>query len=245
MKLFVFVFVILFTAMTVNSASEEFHEEGRELTAFPPHYSVIAFLGRKPLKDATVPLPQSVLNFQATLTSKSGATGDRINWDGQGVIDFLAGEKSKLLPRDFFLKGQNNGSPSKHIFTSGINEEAEVDFSPGDAFTPNNDFGPSRPEKKITVSFTSDDAGTPGLVHGFGAIFIDVPKANVAGLKFLDKDNNVIAILKARRVPKGYQLLGAVFDTPIVKTVILSFGKKGDVDDFFFDKGNTPIVILG
>jgi hypothetical protein len=88
---------------------------------------------------------------------------DRINWDGPGVIhfsgnaclkasivpmqwrgdvssswaalvEFLNGKESKILPRNFFLRGQPNASniataPSIHILTNGLHDKAEVDIS--------------------------------------------------------------------------------------------------------------------
>jgi len=208
----------------------------RQMTAIPAHQNFVVDLGNKSLATAGSPLPPAVLEYLSEIQAKSGAAADRINWDGKGVIDFLAGKDEKVLPRDFFLKGQRNNSTSKHIFTNGVGQHAHVSNS-SDAFSPHIDFGPTG-GSKLTITFTTNDQGHLGAVHAFGAIFLGVKRAHVEGIRYYDRNGNLLVKLRAKAHSK-FQLVGTVFDDPVIWKAIIDFDPKhtaSDVDDFFFDK---------
>jgi len=207
----------------------------------PAHKNFVVDLGdQRPVGGV---LPPPVLQFVNLITNKTGVTFDRINWDGKGVIDFLAGAEEKVLPRDFFLKGQNNNSTSKHIFTNAPNEKAEVANS-SDAFTLPIDFG-AKKGNKLTFTFTTDAQGTLGAVQSFGAIFLNVKRNGYEGIRYFDKHGKVLLNLRAKK-NRVFQLVGAVFNSPVIWKAIVDFDSKhkaSDIDDIFFDK--TAVLATG
>jgi hypothetical protein len=175
-------------------------------------------------------LPQKIVDFQNAI----GATNRRINWDGAGVT-LLGNLNAKELPRDLFLGLGFN------IFTSARREKAFL-ARESDAFSPPIIFRPLVGKNKLTITFTIDSQGTPGLAKAFGAVFVKVKQRHVQGLRYYDKHGAQILNIRCKRLPNSFQLLGAVFTKPIIAKVIIDFDKHNPgsfVDDIFFDQSAT------
>lgn len=187
-------------------------------------------LGQTPLAVGGA-LPPKIVDFQDAI----GPTNRRINWDGAG-LNLLGNLDEKELPRRLFLDLGFN------IITSLVREKAFL-AKEGDAFSPPIIFRPKLGKNKLTIRFTVDSQGTPGLAKAFGAVFVKVKQRNVQGLRFFDKHNIQILNIRCRRAPHSFQLLGAVFSKPVIAKVVIDFDKKypdSFVDDIFFDQSATP-----
>jgi hypothetical protein len=79
---------------------------------------------------------------------------------------------------------------------------------------------------QVDVTFKVVGSATPGLVKGFGAVFVDVDRAGSTTIEFFDSENERIGIVTAPN-HGGVQLLsfvGAVFEAPIVARVRITSG---------------------
>jgi plastocyanin len=79
---------------------------------------------------------------------------------------------------------------------------------------------------QVDVTFRLAGTNTPGLVKGFGAVFVDVDRLGSATIEYFDVDSQLIATVRAPN-HAGAQLLsftGAVFEAPIVARVRITSG---------------------
>jgi len=79
---------------------------------------------------------------------------------------------------------------------------------------------------QVDVTFRLAGTDTPGLVKGFGAVFVDVDRAGSATIEYFDVDGGLLATVRAPN-HAGAQLLsftGAVFEAPIVARVRITSG---------------------
>ena len=79
---------------------------------------------------------------------------------------------------------------------------------------------------QVDISFRLVGIDTPGLVKGFGAVFVDVDRAGSTKIEYFDVDSQLIATVTAPN-HAGAQLLsftGAVFEAPIVARVRITSG---------------------
>jgi plastocyanin len=94
---------------------------------------------------------------------------------------------------------------------------------------------------QVDISFRLAGTDTPGLVKGFGAVFVDVDRAGSTKIEYFDVDSQLIATVTAPN-HAGAQLLsftGAVFDAPIVARVRITSGDAG------FTATSTDISVAG
>jgi hypothetical protein len=175
-------------------------------------------------------LPQKLIDFQNAI----GLTNRRINWDGAGLT-LLGDLNEKALPPRLFLGLGFN------IITNAARETAFLEKE-DDAFSPPIIFRPKTGQRKLTISFTIDSAGTPGLAKAFGAVFVKVKQRQVQGLRYYDKHGTQILNIRCKKLPNAFQLVGAVFSKPVIAKVIIDFDKHNPesfVDDIFFDQSVT------
>lgn len=185
----------------------------------------------------------------------AGKTGRReINWDG--VPDDKAAPE--FLPADFFrgrgviLKtpgegvqvSARGGHPAGllprfgHINPSYVQTfqhfSAERMFSPIDS-------------NIVDVTFVISGTNKPGLVRGFGAVYVDVDQPHTA-FEFFDKDDKSLGRYPVPQADGGFSFLGVLFYEPIVARVRIVYGSAAlgpddgpqyDVavmDDFIYDE---------
>ncbi len=80
---------------------------------------------------------------------------------------------------------------------------------------------------QVDVDFKLAGTTTPGLVKGFGAVFVDVDRPGSTTIEFFDADSTRIGVVVAPN-HSGAQLLsfvGAVFEAPIVARVRITSGE--------------------
>jgi len=94
---------------------------------------------------------------------------------------------------------------------------------------------------QVDISFRLAGTNTPGLVKGFGAVFVDVDRAGSTKIEYFDVDSQLIATVTAPN-HAGAQLLsftGAVFEAPIIARVRITSGDAG------FTAASTDISVAG
>lgn len=94
---------------------------------------------------------------------------------------------------------------------------------------------------QVDITFRLVGTDAPGLVKGFGAVFVDVDRAGSTTIEYFDVDSQRIAIVTAPN-HAGAQLLsftGAVFEAPIVARVRITSG------DAAFTAASTDVTAGG
>jgi plastocyanin len=94
---------------------------------------------------------------------------------------------------------------------------------------------------KVDITFRLVGTNTPGLVKGFGAVFVDVDRAGSTKIEYFDVDSQLIGTVTAPN-HAGAQLLsftGAVFEAPIIARVRITSGDAG------FTAASTDISVAG
>jgi plastocyanin len=100
---------------------------------------------------------------------------------------------------------------------------------------------------QVDVTFRLAGTDMPGLVKGFGAVFVDVDRPGSATIEYFDVDSQRIAIVSAPN-HAGTQLLsftGAVFEAPIVARVRITSGNAAltpTITDF--SSGGTQDLVV-
>lgn len=115
------------------------------------------------------------------------------------------------------------------------------------AFSPNKLFTVSN-SNVLDVQFQLAGQPTPGLVAGFGAVFVDVDLPNLSTLEFFDIDNKLLrkVTVPVRTTTSAFSFAGARFENPIVARVRITLG-SGAIGNGFRDLsagGNRDIVVL-
>ncbi len=191
-----------------------------------------------------------------------------INWDGAAVTVLTNGQSAAFPPTLF-----RDGAGDRQIIVGGVTGEnpivSEDEFATALAsgagagglvpLTGTVNFAGIGGTNTVTVSFTTPDTAEAGLVHGFGAIFTDVEVADRSGLRFFDRDGNLIRDVRAQALGNGeHQFVGAIFNSAVVASVVIDMGDNGNfaagvedpigggddfiaVDDFRFFQSQTPV----
>ncbi len=158
------------------------------------------------------------------------ASGRReINWDGVPA-QF---NNNDAFPADFFNQNAprgaiyivNNGTGlrvSDNNFTD-VNQTYGAEFI---AFSTPRLFAPIGTTKS-ELRFRIPGTDTAAVVQSFGAVFVDVDKANTTRLQAYDKENRLIADVPAppRAAPDAFSLVGVTFDQPVIARVVLTLGE--------------------
>jgi hypothetical protein len=178
------------------------------------------------------------------------AAGRReINWDGVPT-PFL---DSDTFPAAFFNTNAPRGAIYQAEGGTGLrvsdNNFGDVNptyaaelipFSDPKMFAP---IGTNRFELRFRIPGTD----TAAVVQSFGAVVVDVDKANVSRLQAYDKDDRLIADVPAatRKDPDEYTLVGVQFDRPVIARVVLILGDTpigAGIDDV--TQGGTGDVVV-
>jgi hypothetical protein len=174
------------------------------------------------------------------------ASGRRqINWDGVPA-QFL---NTLDFPADFF-KGRGlvyGGSTGLRVSDNNfadINPSYATEFVP---FSAPKLFAPIG-TNKVEVLFRIPDSDTVAAVKSFGAVVVDVDKANTSRLQAYDHDGNLIADIPVpvRANPDEYSLVGVSFEQPIITRVVLTLGEAAigaGIDDLSAG-GGADVVVL-
>jgi len=157
------------------------------------------------------------------------ATGRReVNWDGVPA-NF---SNNRFFPADFFNVNAPRGLvydaddvtglrvSSKHFAELNPTYQNElIPFSEPRMFAP---VGANETEIKFFIPGTT----TPAVVQSFGAIVVDVDKANLSRLQAFDKAGKMIAniTVPVRKNPDEYSLVGVKFTAPVIAKVKLLLG---------------------
>ncbi|HEV8398282.1 MAG TPA: plastocyanin/azurin family copper-binding protein [Gemmatimonadales bacterium] len=166
-----------------------------------------------------------VLNAPNSPPADSGRR--EINWDGVPA----ALTDVDTFPANFFNNNSKRGAvystPGTGLRVDSTNFAA---VNPGLAaqftfFSPKKLFMPVG-SNQVDVTFKVVGTATPGLVKGFGAVFVDVDSPGSTKIEFFDVDGGSLGVVTAPN-HGGTQLLsfvGAVFEAPIVARVRITSG---------------------
>jgi hypothetical protein len=156
------------------------------------------------------------------------ASGRReINWDGVPA-QF---NNNDSFPADFFNQNAPRGAVyivngtglrvSDNNFTD-LNSTYGTDFV---AFSSPRLFAPIG-TTKTELKFRIPGSDTAAAVQSFGAVFVDVDKANTSRLQAYDKDDKLIADVPApvRAAPDAFSLVGVTFEQPVIARIVLTLG---------------------
>jgi len=150
-----------------------------------------------------------------------------INWDGVPA----ALTDVDTFPANFFNANSKRGAvyatPGTGLRVdstnfAAVNAGLAAQFT---AFSAKKLFMPVG-SNQVDVTFRLVGTDTPGLVKGFGAVFVDVDRAGSTTIEYFDVDDQRIAIVTAPN-HAGAQLLSftaAVFQAPIVARLRITSG---------------------
>ena len=195
----------------------------------PPTYTVFETLGD------SLSIADKLTEFRAALGGALNApntppadSGRReINWDGVPA----ALTDVDTFPANFFNVNSKRGAVYSTPGTglrvdstnfAAVNAGLAAQFT---SFSAKKLFMPVG-SNQVDVIFKLVGTQTPGLVKGFGAVFVDVDRAGSTTIEFFDVDDERIGIVTAPN-HGGAQLLsfaGAVFAAPIVARVRITSG---------------------
>jgi hypothetical protein len=152
-----------------------------------------------------------------------------INWDGVPA-QFT---NNDAFPAEFFNQNAPRGAVyivangtglrvSDNNFTD-INQTYGAEFV---AFSTPRLFAPIG-TTKTEVRFRIPGRDTAAVVQSFGAVFVDVDKANSSRLQAYDKENRLIADIPApaRSANDAFSLVGVTFDQPVIARIVLMLGE--------------------
>jgi hypothetical protein len=211
---------------------------------------------RGPITTKTLAASQIVQNFNTRRSAIILSKPRDIDWDG--TSSQTKGGTVQLL-NTFFL----NGGGFRQIQVNANNEKGfitENGFGVGSGLvplSPNVTFGPKE-GNKLTATFFLADRVTRAAIHGFGAVFTDVEKSNLSGIRYLDKNGTEIGNIRARAGPNAtHQFIGMLFNKAVVASVVLELGNNDQlglvpenpptgpdfvaVDDWLFFLGTTAL----
>jgi hypothetical protein len=179
------------------------------------------------------------------------AAGRReINWDGVPA-QFT---NTDTFPGNFFNQNSTRGAVysvsngtglrvSDDGFTD-VNQTYASEFVP---FSTPRLFAPTGTNQS-EITFRIPGSDTAAAVRSFGAVMVDVDKANTSRLRAYDKENRLIADVPApaRSAPTAFSLVGVTFDQPVIARVVLTLGEApigAGIDDLSYG-GLVDLVVL-
>jgi plastocyanin len=221
----------------------------------PPPPPVAAFTTFETLGDS-VSIAAKLAEFRTALggvlnapNSAPADSGRReINWDGVPA----ALTDVDTFPANFFNANSKRGAVYSTPGTglrvdstnfAAVNAGLAAQFT---AFSAKKLFMPVG-SNQVDVTFRLAGTDTPGLVKGFGAVFVDVDRPGSTTIEYFDVDGQRLAIVTAPN-HAGAQLLsftGAVFDAPIVARVRITSGDAaltGTINDI--SAGGTQDLVV-
>ncbi len=195
----------------------------------PPTFTVFETLGD------SVSIAEKLTEFRTALggvlnaPNSPPADGGRreINWDGVPA----ALTDVDTFPANFFNNNSKRGAVYSTLGTglrvdssnfAAVNAGLAVQFTP---FSAQKLFMPVG-SNQVDVLFRVVGTATPGLVKGFGAVFVDVDRPGSTTIEYFDSENERIGVVTAPN-HGGTRLLsfvGAVFAAPIVARVRITSG---------------------
>lgn len=173
-----------------------------------------------------------------------------INWDGVPA-PFT---NTDTFPANFFNVNAPRGAIYEADGGTGLrvsdNNFADVNATYGAELIPFSDpklFTPIG-TTKFELRFRIPGTDTAAVVQSFGAVVVDVDRANTSRLQAYDKDDKLIADLPVpvRAEPDEYSLVGVRFDRPAIARVVLTLGQTpigAGVNDVT-EGGETDVVVL-
>lgn len=174
------------------------------------------------------------------------ASGRRqINWDGVPA-QFL---NTLDFPADFFkgrglVYGGTTGLRVSDNNFADINPSYATELIP---FSAPKLFAPIG-TTKVEVLFRIPGSDTVAAVRSFGAVVVDVDKANTSRLQAYDQAGKLIADVPVpvRADPDEYSLVGVTFEQPIIARVVLTLGDVpigAGIDDVTSGGGGDVVVL--
>ncbi|MBK8565890.1 MAG: hypothetical protein IPN76_21740 [Saprospiraceae bacterium] len=190
------------------------------------------------------------------------AVGGRqeINWDG--VPDENAAPY--FLPSDFFNASEGNRARGAVLTTNGSGVQASADSDNPAGTLPQ--FGNINPNYNgllppfsgervfspvgsnvAELTFYVPGTNTPGVVHGFGAVYVDVDRNENTAFEYFDIDGKSLGSFPVPAQDGGHSFLAVHFPTPIVHRVRIEYGSGplgpdesatvdvAVMDDFIYD----------
>ena len=189
-----------------------------------PHYTTYQAQGDSATVAGTLDAFRAALGGQLNAPNSPPADSGRreINWDGVPA----AVTNVDTFPLAFFNVNSKRGVI---MSTPGIglrvDSTAFGDSAQFRAFSPKKLFAAVGSDR-VTVDFKIVGTTTAGLVKGFGVVFSDVDVAGSTVVAFYDANGGLLANLAApaKTGAHEFSFIGAVFDKPVVASVIIASG---------------------
>ena len=182
-------------------------------------------------------------------------TGRReINWDG--VPDEFA--QPYDYPPDFFNTNVNNRARGAVFTTPGsaLGVSADSDNPTGTPMSFGNInpayseiFPPFSGERifsplgsnVVDLQFFVPGTNTPAVVHGFGAVYIDVDRMENTAFEYFDVNDKSLGTYGTPKLDAGHVFLGVYFNKPIVHRVRIEYGNSALGPD---DGGSIDVAVM-
>lgn len=169
----------------------------------------------------------------------------QITWDGvaKNFVDY------DYIPYDYF----NNASKQGLLYYTGgrgfrVSSDAYSYLNPSYAktfkyYSPNYLFSPIYSNVLDVLFEVPGYRGDRGWLHGFGAVFSDVDKANVTRMEFFDERGYSLGTWYAQPCDYGSSFLGVYFYDAWVSKVRIWLGDK-PLDSYVTEDPYTDLVVL-
>lgn len=194
------------------------------------------------------------------LAATAGNGVQEINWDG--VPDDQAAPY--FLPSDFFNATEGSRARGALLTTDGGGVQASADSDNPAGALPQfghinaNYVGALQPfsgervfspvgSNLAELSFFVPGTTTPGVVHGFGAVYVDVDRNENTAFEYFDINGKSLGSFAVPAKDGGHSFLAVHFPTPIVHKVRIEYGSGplgpdesatvdvAVMDDFIYD----------
>jgi hypothetical protein len=194
------------------------------------------------------------------LADATGSGRQEINWDG--VPDEHAAPY--FLPSDFFNAAEGNRARGSVLTTDGDGVQASADSDNPTGTLPqfgnvnpnyNGALTPFSGERVFSpvgsnvaeISFFVSGTATPAVVHGFGAVYVDVDRNENTAFEYFDINGKSLGSFAVPAKDGGHSFLAVHFPTPIVHRVRIEYGSGplgpdesatvdvAVMDDFIYD----------
>ena len=102
------------------------------------------------------------------------------------------------------------------------------------------------------IRFYVPGTNTPGVVKGFGAVYIDVDREENAAFEFFDINENSLGVYGTKALNEGHVFLAVLFEQPVVHHIRIEYGNSelgpddggtidvSVMDDFIFAEPQEP-----
>jgi hypothetical protein len=202
----------------------------------------------------------AALTEYRALADAVGTGRQEINWDG--VPDENAAPY--FLPGDFFNAAEGSRARGSVLTTDGDGVQPSADSDNPSGALPQ--FGNINPNyvgalppfsgervfspvgsNLAEISFFVTGTSTPAVVHGFGAVYVDVDRNENTAFEYFDINGKSLGTFKVPAKDGGHSFLAVHFPTPIVHKVRIEYGSGplgpdesatvdvAVMDDFIYD----------